>query len=316
MENCTNSRLLENISLIDVYLSIIEIVILSISLVLNVIIVASVCCSPRLHTFSNIFVVSLAVSDILFAAASESPSAIVLYVANTRQELPCSLALQCMCLYLVFCSLICSRFGHLVVIVERWLYIAWPFVHQRVITTKSTICCLIFVCMISMLSGVHVITDCGNSRVEFMIGYATVDVYIHFVVSGLMLVIYVRIGFIIRRQSVAILKFQLTANSSVGNPNRRMTWNIVRLPITIFGTFFLSVTPFVVGNIYVYVLIGNPSYYRNYTAYDVLRIISLFHTWTNFFVYVLQDKDFRTVLKCYLIKIGNAVLRPKIYPVN
>ncbi|CAG5131326.1 unnamed protein product [Candidula unifasciata] len=317
MENCTNtSSHLKHVTLTDVYVSVFETVLLSISFVLNLIIVISVYRSPRLHTFSNIFVVALAVSDILFAAAYEIPSAAVLYIASTHQEFHFPLALQCMCLYLSFCSMICSRCCHLVVSVERWLYIAWPFVHPRVITTKSTICCLIFVWMISMLSGLQSITDCRYSYVEFMIGYATVDASVHFVAGGLMLAIYVHIGYIIGRQSVAIFKSRLAANSNdTGTINRRITCNIIRLPVTIFGTFFLFVTPFVIDNFYVYVIIGSPSFYRNNIAYDVLRVISLFHTWINFFVYVLQDKDFRSVLKCCLIKIGKGILRGRIHPI-
>lgn len=39
-----------------------------------------------------------------------------------------------------------------------------------------------------------------------MMCFSTIDVCIHFVLDGLLLIIYIHIGFIIRRQSVAIHK--------------------------------------------------------------------------------------------------------------
>ncbi|CAG5129440.1 unnamed protein product [Candidula unifasciata] len=317
MDNCTDNFSDAVTTPGDVYTSIVETGILTISFVLNVIIVACVCCSPHLHTFSNVFVVSLAVSDILFATAYEFTSAVNLYMASTHLPSPCSPVLQCMSSYLASCSMICSRICHLVVSVERWLYIAWPFVHQRVITTKSIINCLICVWIISMLSGVHIITDCRSSYTEFMIGYATIDACVHFVVGSLMVAIYVHIGFIIRQQSVAILKSRPTVgNNNVGTINSRIAWNIVRMPVTIFGTFFLCVTPIVFCNIYLFATDESPTFYHGNTMYDVLRIITIFHTWANFLVYVLQDKKFRSVMACYLLKMGTVIWPIRIHPIN
>ncbi|CAG5136598.1 unnamed protein product [Candidula unifasciata] len=301
----------------NVSISVIETAILSISFILNAIIFVSICCSPRLHTFSNVFVASLAVSDLLFAPAYGTLSAGNLYTVNTNLQLPCSPAFLCSSLYVVSCTMICSRLCHLVISAERWFYIAWPFVHQRVITSKLIICCLICVWFISMLSGVHIVTDCRSSPTEFMIGYATVDAAFHFVVGGLMLTIYVHIGFIIRRQSVAIHKSRLAANNNRGETiYNRMTWNIVRMPVTIFGTFFLFVTPIVIFNIYFFVSIGNPSFNYSNSTFDALKILAVFHTWANFFVYVLQDTDFRSVIKLCCSKITIAISSERIYPVN
>ncbi|BFZ08362.1 hypothetical protein BsWGS_11401 [Bradybaena similaris] len=132
-----------------------------------------------------------------------------------------------------------------------------------------------------------------------------------------MLAIYIHIGFIIRKQSVAIHKSRPAANNnSDGAINRRITWNMVRMPVTIFGTLYLFTTPTLIVNMYLFVTDGHIEAYISNIAYDVLLILALLHIWTNFFGYVLQDREFRSVLKSYYEIIRNRFMRIRIHPIN
>lgn len=69
VDNCSGGNFSGFTPLVDVPCSIADIVILTISYFLNITILMSVCCNNRLHTFSNVFIASLAVSDLIFATA-------------------------------------------------------------------------------------------------------------------------------------------------------------------------------------------------------------------------------------------------------
>lgn len=151
---CWNNSVSCMVSSEQLFLTSTKSVIVSVSIFLNVIVLISVCCSSRLHTFSHAFLASLAVSDVIFAIAYGIPTAWILFDAYKHRLLDKLFDLDCSCLYLVSVSSICSRCCHFLISVERWLYIARPFLHQRVVTIKSLICSLVFVWIISTISGI------------------------------------------------------------------------------------------------------------------------------------------------------------------
>lgn len=105
----------------------------------------------------------------------------------------------------------------------------------------------------------------------------------------------------------------LLPRRSVGIINRRI-WKIVRMPVSVFGTFFLFATPIVAANIYNYYSFRLPSKYGADIAYDTLKTLAMFHTWVSFFVYVLQDRAFRSVLKSYFAKIRCEFRSKRVHP--
>lgn len=146
-------------SLESFYHLIIDTSVLSISLIFIALIMATICCSSRLHTFPNLFVASLAVSDFIFAVACQTMFIIELHLTNFHMVMSTTSLALCFCGYLIFVSLLCSRICHFVISLERWLYIARPFTHLRLITNKSTACCLILVWVVSILLGLYILTN-------------------------------------------------------------------------------------------------------------------------------------------------------------
>ncbi|BFZ08363.1 hypothetical protein BsWGS_11402 [Bradybaena similaris] len=297
----------------DVNHQFIELTILSISLVLNTTIFVVILSTKRLHTFQNVFIASLAASDLIFAITCNIFAGIVVYselLDDCDYEPP--IKLLCVYFFASSFSMVSSRCFHLIISIERWMYIAWPFVHQRLVTCKSATWCLVLLWIVSLLTGVHVIIECTVT--EFLVGFGTVDSSVHFAVGIIMLVIYVHIATIIRRQSMAVCQSRTigTANP-VYTTNGGVSWNIIRLPITVLGSFFLLVTPIVCINIYSLVIIDRTRHLLDYKIREACKLASYLHTWSNFFVYVLQDKEFRSVLNAYVTKVNRVYRSRKIH---
>lgn len=297
----------------DVNHSFIEITILSISLVLNTTIFVVIVSTKRLHTFQNVFIASLAVSDLIFAIAYNIFAGICVY-SELLDDDDFNVPMKLLCVYFFASSfsMVSSRCFHLIISLERWLYIAWPFVHQRLITCKSAAWCLVLLWVGSFLSGIHVIIECSED--EFLFGFGTIDSSVHFAVSVTMLVIYIHIGTIIRRQSLAICRSRAVGtDGTVIMTNARIGWNIIRLPVTVLGSFFLLVTPTVCVNIYTFVIMDRAIHCLDYGLREAFKIVSFLHSWANFFVYVLQDKEFRAVLNTYFIKVNRGCRSRKVH---
>lgn len=284
------------------------------SLCLNIIIVVAVCLVKRLHTTPNVFIASLAGSEVLFGLLI---CACLLLSISDRQNKMTEVAI-CTNIFLTMLSVFSSHFNHIIISVERWLYIARPFLHQRLVTSQTTACGVVLVWILAGASSLNLLIDCGNSDKVIVIGI--VDPCVHFLLFIVMFSLYVHISVIARKQMLAIegIKFATDPRSRSEAQNivisLKRRWSTVRLLVTVIGTYFILLTPQVCANIYAFAT-GNFKE-QSESLFDLSRILTLLHNYCTFFVYAKQDKDFKRAVKHYLSKIWCKICVKKISPLN
>lgn len=224
--------------------------------------------------------------------------------------------LQCAYFYLTLFSMMSSRMGHVIITIERLFYIVWPYSHQRMVTFSSTVVILILSWTVSLLTALYIVLDCQNGINFFTLGVSVIDPCAHFVQLIVMSSMYAHIVVITRRQIQAIKKNRVGGVlSDKPLSNMRQNWNTIRMPVRVFVGFFSLVTPIVCANVYNFVVDPSLDLFALYW-YEILEQISFFHTWTNFFVYAIWDREFRSTLKNFLTNIGHRSWRRSVHPEN
>lgn len=293
----------QNMSQTSTVSTIIELSLTVPCLILNSIVVFAIFYVRRLHTIPNFLIASLAGSDIIIACVNA-----VCRIAGLQQRYMGAKILVCLQTFLTMCSLLSSHCSHLFISAERWLYIARPYLHQRIVTRRTCACTVLISWIVSCAASAKTLINCEPRGHTEMVNMGIADPCVHFLLSIAMFSIYAHIAVITRRQIRTIKTL-----TNVSDPNifsdkekilislRRM-WSTVRMLVTVSGTYFLFLTPQVSINIYIYTN-------RDFQLYSsamaqCVRVLTLLHSYFIFLIYARQDKDFKYALGKFWAKIG------------
>lgn len=310
-----------SMSATQIFLGISESVVNMVSIFVNMIIIVAVARCRRLHTFANMFIASLASCNLILSLS--------LYINLTIEFISTYTCLsrhsfECVYLYFISFAMTCSLSGHLMIAFERWLYIARPFLHQRVVTCTSTSCGVIFSWVLALIGGVNLISGpCYGKahEINVKISFCLIFSIGHFSLSTFMFLIYGHISIITRNQTKNIKK---TAMINLGNStvqtnamasNVMSAWKQIRMLVIVFGAYFLLMTPYVLMNIYVYIVDADLKIYQTNVG-TAIALISHIQCASNFVTYSLQDRDFRHVLQQYCLKTGILQRDRKVRPLD
>lgn len=314
LEDCNITSLNQHASLIIGPL--LEAVLLSFSIFLNVTIIAVVCCTKRLHTVQHVFIVSLAISDVISASVISFMHSYEVYGMVTQR--PCELVVPITCIssFLTVFGILSNIGNHLMISTERWLYIALPFIHQRIITRNITILCLVSVWVISSAANFNLFFDrCGLHELSTRVNIGIVSPVFHFTLSFIMFLMYSHITFITYRHTHCINKTRMACTGTQAALKIRTLvstkWRSIRMLVTVFGTFFVLVTPSVITDIYAYT--QDKDFY-DCTVGKIVDFIWSTHCFMNFCIYMAQDRVFRSVLKQRLLKTGCFLFSKQVHP--
>lgn len=276
------------------------------SICLNITIIAVIGCTKRLHTVPSVFIVSLAVSDVITAGIVTFRHC--LRVSNLLTGWPCDLEVvaNCTASFLIPFSVVSNIGNHLMISMERWLYIALPFIHQRIVTRRTTSFCLLSVWVISTVINVNLFFQrCGLQLFSIRVQIGIVCPVFHFALSFFMFIVYSHVAYISYHHTHSINKSRVACVPTGTQVSLKLQtlvttkWRRVRMLVVVFGTYFLLVTPGVCTDVYGYV---ND---KNVYGYLVVTIVDFFwnsHCFLNFCIYAARDKVFRCALKQCLLK--------------
>lgn len=316
-EKCILSASLKQYLWVLIY-SLLLLLFMLLSIFLNITIIAVVGCTKRLHTVPYVFIVSLAVSDLINASVTTFRQLLSMATWLTDGRCRMDLHAECISYFLAMFSVVSNIGNHLVISLERWFYIALPFTYQRIVTRRITALCLVSVWIISSLVNFNIFLDnCGLQHFTTSVNLGIISPVFHFTLTFLMFVIYSHITFITYRQMHCINKIRV-ACAFVGTQDVLKTrtlvatkWRSVRMLVVVFGTFFVCVTPGVCSDLYAYVYDNN--FYVGFVA-QFVDFLWVSHCFLNFCIYAVQDRMFRIALKQCLLKICCFRCPKRVYP--
>lgn len=315
-EDCNITSLNQLTSLVIIR-PLLQAVLLFASIFLNITIIAVVCCTKRLHTVPHVFIVSIAVSDVIIAGLIGLTKSYFVYSMVTRRPCDLTVPLKCISSFLTLFCIFSNIGNHLMISLERWLYIAQPFQHQRIVTRRVTAFCLSSVWIISGVINFNLFFDrCGLRTFATMVNIGIVSPVFHFALSFLMCLMYSHIAFITYRHTRCINKSRMACGTGTHNVLTIRTlvstkWKSIRMLVIVYGIFFVLVTPTIISDVYAYAK-DKDFYY--YTVGKIIDFIFSMHCFLNFCIYVAQDRVFRSVLKQQLSRAGCFLFSSHVYP--
>lgn len=292
--------------------------VLAVAFSLNVVILVAVFTNRKLHTAPNVFTASLAFSDTLLTAVASITACLdVGNIPAMRRKAK----LQRVYVFFISFSLVCNQLNHLMISVERWLYICHPYLHQRVVINKVVAAGVILTWVIPFAFSFNLLlTYCGFEDQVYRFQFSILISFLHFSLSFSQFIIYGHITLITRQQRRRINKARVVSISGDENGSDKITinalntWKEVRMFVIVFGSYFLFETPWIAVNIYAYTVDSLEMYSSDYVRVAVL--FSLFQCYSNFVTYAVFDKDFREMLKQWLKRACSLPHCAKIHPVN
>ena len=260
----------------------------------NILVVLSVAKFDYLKTMPNLFIVNLAVSDILTSFLTIPIfNMFYYYHLNIR-----------MCEVIFSAALIpfLSSLTFLVIIaLDRTIRIAKPFWYQRHITARRaismTVFCWLTTILLSFMSLLFPYEACGNfcypeDRV-LSTTYLTVGVVMFAGYAFMMTGLYIAISHIAREQGRRIAVQTQSADVSIQNEAK-----VRKMLVTILGVFYLCWTPQITLYIVKYIFLYNPPEVQTLEIFT--EFICLANSIMNPVIYAKQNKQFNTAFRSLL----------------
>ncbi|XP_005111105.1 beta-4C adrenergic receptor-like [Aplysia californica] len=272
----------------------------------NVLTILAILRTGALRTFSNVYVAGLAVADFLVGV---SLSLLALFmIPRLRQTLYFQHINLCVFMQGIVIGMVLLSVEHLCMIsVERYLYIVKPYLYHRIITKNVVATTMVVAWTLGIFYSlapqfsyrpygeIPVCDPSENLPVEYLVYSNTV---IYFITVAVIIVMYTRILKVACRQRNAILAVTVVVKADNSNvspcvmedesaKSRRATLKSVKFFLTVFGAYFLCITPMVVCICVDYFV--NVSY----ILFRILNLIALTNSGMNFIIYSIQNKKFR-----------------------
>lgn len=282
----------------------------------NLIILVAVFFMKRSHSVQKVFVASLALSDMFLAIIADIHVSTNIETFKMDRE---KFIVQRIFVFIICFSLICNHMNHLMIALERWLYIIWPFIHQRIVTNRVIAGCVALSWLLPCLSSCGLlIAHCGIDIPMVRLQFSVIISSYHFILSTAQLVVYGHITVVTRRQHRRISAARRFWKSSDMKQDdivsvSRATWKQVRMSVIVFVLYFLFETPWVCTNIHAFT--DESLGFYNTAIMKAAILLSLFQCYSNFIAYTLLDKDFRQILKRWFLR-KNVICNRQVRPIN
>ncbi|CAG5126436.1 unnamed protein product [Candidula unifasciata] len=283
---------------------------LILGIVTNSVLFITICCSGQLRATTYIYIASLAVSDIIFSCHG-----IRYTLMGNDSEVECD-ASDFRARDFIFFNKVSSAANYaniLMVSLERWLYIARPFLHQRYLSIKITVCGLATAWLFAIIVNIDTFIA-SDIKYTAVIKFKLNVVFpsIHFFVSCILCIVYVHLALIARGQLRAINRTRPVGvsnsypqSASIDATNATMAsikenLKSLRLLVLVFGSFFVLMTPGICLHLYDkhdYAGVNHP------ILHGVFKQMTFTHCCVNFFVFATQNCHFRQIFLGYFRKI-------------
>ncbi len=251
-----------------------------------------------LKTISNIFIIHLAISDILYF-----PGAIFYAIVNYDMGMSENQLTICCQMYnvLYVASIYGNSFGIIIIGYERCFYIARPLKYDIYMTENRAKfvlailwCFILFICLMYsyglQLANGHCIVEIPPRRHEQMyICISQVVIYINLVFP------YIIIFCVAYKKS--------TGTIYPSDPSRTVSsnaLNIIKMAACVLGIYIICTLP--VGLVITLVAVGLVHWEEFYHYSTVLRAISSINCWVNPLIYCWRSSEFRKAFLSILRK--------------
>ncbi|XP_041362818.1 histamine H2 receptor-like [Gigantopelta aegis] len=260
----------------------------------NLLTITAVCSTRSLQTTPNMYVVSLAVADLIvgFNVFFES----FWYNALTEGDIAHCKFCCLSNLSTLYTSLFASMASVVLIAVDRFLYICYPFKYEDLVTQRKTQIVIIVTWIISLILGTFplylnsfdAVQECAHTGVLPVWYQIYFEEQVFASVLILCLVLYAGIMNIARRQLRSI---QATTVDPAHNSAEGKNWKVVRLMLLVCGGFFVCWCPY-----HVSVVINHVSFVSE-DVMDVLFPLGILNSGVNFIIYALMNRDFRQAFR-------------------
>ncbi|XP_059153310.1 beta-1 adrenergic receptor-like [Physella acuta] len=262
--------------------------------------------TPSLRTLTNAYVVSLAAAD-LIVGISLTPTGLF-FLPPTRYSLFFRFVNLCLLINAINIGMAGTSFVHLAMVsIDRYLYISKPFIYEKYMTVNVAlgfiILCWItgavYVFLPQIFHNPYGAVPVCSPTILFPEWYMFYGAWVAFFLCAA--VIFTMCYLIIRtavKQRNAIRATDTTGNSNTTVGISRSTMKTLKYFFTVFGVFFVCITPTV--------LCMGLDYYIRVPAFvfNAFAMLALTNSGMNFIILTVQNKGFRRsmfkMLSCYV----------------
>ncbi|XP_046582894.1 adenosine receptor A3-like [Haliotis rubra] len=262
----------------------------------NVLTILAVKRTPRLHTVPNMYVVSLAVADLIvgivlpFYAIKMFPGMENLYNQN-----------KYLCLshpVLLIVSAGCSIVSMVVISVDRLIYIVRPLRYEYIATARrariiigTTWCGCIFYGTLPLyyntFDGVKPCELFNILHMEYQL-YGQVTIFcVCCVVAGASYGYIFKISYHQRKAMLDVTRQSIDTDTRAVVSTFKREWPMIKMFVLVFGVFFVCWCPAIVG-----IVLGNTVGIEP-TTMNLLVLSCLLNSGMNFIIYGVKNQDFR-----------------------
>ncbi|XP_041364153.1 adenosine receptor A2a-like [Gigantopelta aegis] len=289
-----------SISVSDMMQVLFEVILMVFICTVNTLTLIVVCLNRNLWTIHNMYIISLAVADLLTGLSLAYQ--IVFHIPEIKALLDQNKYL-CLCRHVVFFIMIMASVTNMVLIaVDRWACIAYPFKYEHLATIPKAGVLIAISWIIGIILGAVPLFlnnwDLRYGCLFFKVLTMEYQVYCQggtfLLCSIIIAACYCRIFCIAKRQRNSINT--ITTASNVGTSERRMTKlkkdsELVMMFCVVFVVFFLCSAP-----AFIFVVVSYTAGVSKSVNSFTVPIITI-NSGMNFFIYVVKNLQFRAALK-------------------
>ncbi|KAK7097739.1 hypothetical protein V1264_004673 [Littorina saxatilis] len=257
---------------------------------------AAVSTTRCLQTQANMYIVSLALADILAAIYLLLDAVWVLPVTGSAFD-DC----KSLCLLkqgVLYVCLSSSMITMTCIAVDKLLFVAAPFLHTRAVTPEKTLVVILLCWVVSVMYGsvvsyVNVFDQTVGCQMHKVLdptfvfyGNTTPVALAVFIITGC----YLEIVRIVIKQ-----RKKIQAVNQLCDLDRDSYKKSLRLFLTVLGVFVVCWSPYVVQGFLLYVFGRRHDYRRAFL------LLALLNCGLNFFIYAWKNKDFRAAYRRLLV---------------
>ncbi|XP_041364140.1 adenosine receptor A3-like [Gigantopelta aegis] len=278
----------------------------------NLLTILTVWLTPSLRTVSNMYVVSLAVADLL--TGLNIPLQIGIFIPSVRRAIDASKYL-CLCRHVLFFvsienSILCMT----LIALDWWLYIVSPFYYLRIATSSKARLVVVCSWIVSVWAGtMPLYVNKWTVGVDCKLLNVLTKEYQLYLQGGGFVLCSLTIGFcyghifvVARKYLKKVNGFQASAvnrKSRSSNDILRSDIKMVKMFILVFGAFFFCWFPTILC-----LSIGY-TYGVSYTILNYVIPVGILNSGLNFFIYVIRNRQFREALE-KMVRKWRSVLEP------
>ena len=300
--NNTTEKIFADCSLVALY------VILGLGICFgNTLIIVAICRHKELRVTSNVYIVSLAVSDLLIGAAVIPLQCAELLLVAFSKDNPVELLQTIARLTAVTqrTSLATSLIYMICIAVERYVAIVHPFVYVSKFTVGrailSSVALLLVLVFLQTIAVILAGKPSEQNHAGLSVSHAILDVIGVVTFLGLATIMYARIAIIARKHRRRIAEMAATSEE---NKTPRDNSKVTKLLASVLGLFYICWTPCIVMETLLQVIYKS-QIIRLYTegvpiwfsvVYLMSRMILYFNSLVNPLVYACVNKEFKNAV--------------------